>query len=118
MLSVCSTSSLGMVATTTATQKFDARRLPGVSYPLGFFDPLVITYQSGAVATYGCTHKRSQVTLVSNTPVFHDHPEIETSQQLELFDLSQFQLRYVSRRPPNRKHPPGDATQFLIQGLG
>lgn len=43
MLSVCSTSSLGMVATTTATQKFDVRRLPGVSYPLGFFDPLGFT---------------------------------------------------------------------------
>ena len=26
-----------------------------------FFDSLVITYQSGAVATYACTHERSQV---------------------------------------------------------
>jgi hypothetical protein len=83
-----------------------------------FFDSLVITYQSGAVATYACTHERSQVVSVSNAPVFHDHPEIETSLQLELFDLSQFQLRYVNRRPPNRKHPRGDATQLLIAGLG
>ncbi len=80
-----------------------------------FFDSLVITYQNGAVATYACSHERSQVISVSNNPVFHDHPEIETSPQLELFDLSQFRLRYVSRRPPNRKHPRGNAIQLLFQ---
>ncbi len=63
---------------------------------------------------YGCSHERSQIISISNTPVFHDHPEIKTSTQLELFDLSQFHLRYVSRRPPNRKHPRGKATQLLI----
>jgi hypothetical protein len=83
-----------------------------------FFDSLVITYQSGAVATYACTHERSQVASISNAPVFHDHPEIKNSPQLELFDLSQFQLRYVSRRPPNRKHPRGNAIQLLMEGLG
>ena len=82
-----------------------------------FFDSLVITYQSGAVVSYGCSHERSQITSISNTPVFHDHPEIETSPQLELFDLSQFQMRYVSRRPPNRKHSPGNAVQLMIKGL-
>ncbi len=83
-----------------------------------FFDSVVIMYQSGAVATYACTHERSQVASVSNTPVFHDHPEIEPTRQLELFDLSQFQLCYVSRRPPNRRHPRGDTTQLLMTGLG
>ena len=82
-----------------------------------FFDSLVITYQSGAVVSYACSHERSQVNSIPNTPVFHDHPEIKTSAQSELFDFSQFQLRYVSRRPPNRKHPTGNATQLLIQGL-
>ncbi len=82
-----------------------------------FFDSLVITYQSGAVVSYVCSHERSQATSIPNTPVFHDPLEIKTSAQLELFDFSQFQLRYVSRRPPNRKHPPGNATQLLIQGL-
>ena len=83
-----------------------------------FFDSLVMVYKSGTVASYECTHERSEVTSVSNTPVFHDHPGIEPTAQLELFDLSQFQLCYVSRRPPNRKHPPGNATQLVIEGLG
>jgi len=83
-----------------------------------FFDSLVIVYKSGTVASYECTHERSEVTSVSNTPVFHDHPGIEPTAQLELFDLSQFQLRYVSRRLPNRKHPPGNAIQLVIEGLG
>jgi hypothetical protein len=83
-----------------------------------FFDSLVITYQNGAVATYACSHERSQVTSVSNNPVFHDHPKIKPSAQLELFDLSQFQLRYVSRRPPNQKYPRGKGTQLWIENLG
>lgn len=83
-----------------------------------FFDSLVITYRSGAVATYACTHERSQVASVSNTPVFHDHTGIKPTRQLELFDLSQFQLRHVSRRLPNRKHPSGNAVQLMIKGLG
>ena len=83
-----------------------------------FFDSLVIVYQSGTVVSYECTHERSEVSSVPNTPVFHDHPGIEPTAQLELFDLSKFQLRYVSRRPPNRKHPPGNATQLVIEGLG
>ncbi len=82
-----------------------------------FFDSLVITYQDGAVASYSCIHERSQVTSVPNNPVFHDHLEIKPSAQLELFDLSQFQLRYVSRRPPNQKYPPGNATQLMMGGL-
>ena len=82
-----------------------------------FFDSLVITYQSGAVVSYSCSHERSHIASVSETPVFHDHPGIEPIKQLELFDLSKFQLRYVSRRPPNRKHPPGNAIQLMIEGL-
>ena len=83
-----------------------------------FFDSLVIIYRAGSVASYSCIHEQSQVISVSNNPVFHHHTEIKTSAQLELFDLSHFQLRYVSRRPPNRKHPCGDAIQLLIAGLG
>ena len=82
-----------------------------------FFDSLVIIYQSGTVASYACTHECSQVASIPNTPVFHDHPGIEPTAQLELFDFSQFHLRYVSRRPPNRKHPSGSATQLMIEGL-
>ena len=54
---------------------------------------------------------------VSDTPVFHDHPGIEPTKQLELFDMSQFKLGYVSRRRPNRKHPTGNATQLVMEGI-
>jgi hypothetical protein len=83
-----------------------------------FFDSLVVVYHSGTVVSYECSHERSEVSSIFNTPVFHDHPGIESSKQLELFDLSQYQLRYVSRRPPNHKHPAGRATQLMIEGLG
>jgi len=83
-----------------------------------FFDSLVVVYKSGVLASYECNHERSQVTSVSNDPVFHDHPGTESSRQLELFDLSGFLLRYVSRRPPNRKHPRNNAVQMLIEGIG
>ena len=82
-----------------------------------FFDSLVIVYHSGTVVSYECSYERSEVSSISNTPVFHDHPGIESSRQLELFDLSQFQLRYVSRRPPNHKNPTEKATQLTIKGL-
>ena len=82
-----------------------------------FFDSLVVIYQSGTVVSYACIHERSQISSVPNTPVLHDHPGIESTRQLELFDLSQFQLRYVSRCPPNQKHPPGNATQLVIEGI-
>jgi hypothetical protein len=82
-----------------------------------FFDSLVVVYKSGTLASYECAHERSQIVSVSNTPVFHDHPGIESAKQLELFDFSQFQLRHVSRRPPNQKHPPGNATQLEIEGI-
>jgi transposase InsO family protein len=83
-----------------------------------FFDSLVVVYHSGTVVSYECIHERSEVSSIFNTPVFHDHPGIESSKQLELFDLSQFQLGYVSRRPPNHKNPVGSATQLVIEGLG
>jgi hypothetical protein len=83
-----------------------------------FFDSLVVTYSSGTVVSYACTHERSQVASVSDIPMFHDHPGIEATKQLELFDISQFKLRYVSRRPPNRKHPTGNATQLVMEGIG
>ena len=82
-----------------------------------FFDSLVVTYKSGAVVSYACAHECSEVASVPNTPVFHDHPGIELTKQLELFDISQFKLRYVSRRPPNRKHPTGNATQLVMEGI-
>ena len=74
-----------------------------------FFDSLVIIYHSGTVVSYECDHEGSTVSSLSNTPVFHKHPEIEATTQLEFFDMSQFQLCYVSRRAPNKKHPPGNA---------
>ena len=83
-----------------------------------FFDSLVIVYHSGTVVSYECSHERSEVSSIFNTPVFHDHPGIESSKQLELFDLSQFQLRYVSRRIPNQKNSSGNADQLVIDGLG
>jgi len=82
-----------------------------------FFDSLVIVYHSGTVVSYECSHERSEVSSIFNTPVFHDHPGIESSKQLELFDLSQLKLRYVSRRPPNQKHPTGNGIQLVIEGL-
>jgi len=59
----------------------------------------------------------TEVSSILNTPVFHDNRDIESSAQLELFDLSGFQLRYVSRRPPNQKHVSGNAQQLIIEGL-
>jgi transposase InsO family protein len=83
-----------------------------------FFDSLVVVYHSGTVVSYECSHERSEVSSIFDTPVFHDHPGIESSKQLELFDLSQFQLRYVSRRLPNQKNVSGNADQLVIDGLG
>jgi len=54
---------------------------------------------------------------VKNTPVFHEHPGIEPSPQLELFDVSQYQLHYVTKRPPYRKRMRRDARQLLIEGV-
>ena len=83
-----------------------------------FFDSLVVIYRSGTVVSYECIHEQSEVSSILNTPVFHDNRDIGSSAQLELFDLSGFQLHYVSRRPPNQKHASGDAEQFMIEGLG
>lgn len=82
-----------------------------------FFDSLVVVYRSGTVVSYECIHERSEVSSILNMPVFHDHRDIESSAQLELFDLSGFQLRYVSRRPPNQKHISGKAEQLMINGF-
>jgi len=82
-----------------------------------FLDSLVVVYRSGTVVSYECVHERSEVSSVLNTPVFHDNRDIESSTQLELFDLSGFQLRYVSHRPPNQKHASGNARQLIIEGL-
>ena len=57
-----------------------------------FFDSLVIIYQSESVVTYACSHEHSEINSVFDTPVFHDHPGIEPTKQLELFNLSKFQL--------------------------
>jgi len=82
-----------------------------------FFDSLVVVYRSGTVVSYECVHERSEVSSILNTPMFHDNRDIGSSAQLELFDLSGFQLRYVSRRPPNQKHASGNAEQLIINGL-
>lgn len=83
-----------------------------------YVDSLVVTYQSGTVVSYHCLRERNQITEVENAPVFHDHSGIEHSPQLELFDLSEYELRYVSKRPrAKRKRCKVDATQWLIWGI-
>lgn len=82
-----------------------------------FFDSLVVVYQSGTVVSYECSRERGEVSSIFNTPVFHDHPGIEPSKQLELFDLSMFKMRYVGCRPPNQKYPTGNGVQLVIKGL-
>ena len=53
---------------------------------------------------------------VNPSPLFHDNRQIPPSLQLELFDLSSFSIRYVKRRPPNRKRKqfPTDAVQLVF----
>lgn len=77
-----------------------------------FLDSLVVTYKSGTVVSYACSHERKERIQISNDAVFHDHPRIEMSGQLELFDLSVFPRRYVSERAPYRKRIRRDASQF------
>jgi transposase InsO family protein len=79
-----------------------------------FFDSLVIIYQRGAVVSYGCLQSQSELIEVEKHPVFHEHPEMERSTQLELFDLSGFDHLYVIRRQPYRKRhkPKPDAVQL------
>jgi hypothetical protein len=80
-----------------------------------YLDSLVVTYLRGTVVSYHCLREQRRITEVENAPVFHDHSGIEPSPQLELFDLSEYQLRYVSRRPRSRrKRYKADATQLLI----
>ena len=80
-----------------------------------FFDTLVITYRSATLVSYECVHHNSQIESVKNTPVFHEQSGIDDSPQLELFDLSGYQLRYVYRRPPYRRNRiKADATQLVI----
>lgn len=68
-----------------------------------FFNSLVVIYQSGAVISSECTHSPCQMAVVKDTPVCHEHPSIDPSPQLELFDLSPWKGRYVTKRPPYRK---------------
>jgi hypothetical protein len=86
-----------------------------------FFNSLVITYRSGAVVTYQCSYEETgaKITSVESIPVLHDHSGIEKSPQLELFDLSDFNMRYVTKRPPYRKRRrcPIDAVQLLLEGI-
>ena len=81
-----------------------------------FFDSLVVTYQRKTVVSYAISFLRSEVIEVSNTPVFHEHPGIVPSPQMELFDLLAYPFRYVYRRPPYRKRQKyqTDATQLEI----
>lgn len=80
-----------------------------------FFDSLVVTYRSGTVVSYACSHKRREIVAVANDAVFRDHPGIEVTGQLELFDLSQFPRRYVNRRPPYRKRRRKPKLQLLFE---
>lgn len=89
-----------------------------------FFTSLVVTYKSGAVVTYQCSYEKmgAKITSVDSTPVFHHNSEIEESPQLELFNISDFSegMRYVTKRPPYRKHRifPIDAIQLVMEGIG
>ncbi|MBI1929507.1 transposase family protein [Candidatus Poribacteria bacterium] len=84
-----------------------------------FFDSLVVTYRSGSVVSYAPqTHQKSQVTAIQNTPVFHQHHGIDDSPQLELFDLSSYPLRYVTRRPVyRRRRSQRDASQLTSREI-
>ena len=66
----------------------------------------MVTYKSGTVVSYACSHEQRTIHSVALEPVFHQHPGIDVSPQLQLFDLSRFPRRYVSRRPPYRKRRP------------
>lgn len=88
-----------------------------------FFTTLVIVYKSGAVVSYRYSTEKSKAEIVEilNSPVFHDNSRIEESPQLELFSVADLKqpLRYVSRRPPNRKRRSFrcDATQLILRGI-
>lgn len=81
-----------------------------------FFDSLVILYQSGSVVSVDKAHEQHEIASIANDPIFHEHPGIEESPQLELFNVAAFGLRYVTRRPPNQKRRklPKEATQLEI----
>jgi hypothetical protein len=89
-----------------------------------FFTSVVVTYKSGSVVTYQCSYeeKGAEIASIERTPVFHDHPGIEKSPQLELFDVDDVTDRrcYVTRRPPYRKRRrfPINTTQLVIEGIG
>jgi len=87
-----------------------------------FFTSLVVTYKSGSVVTYQCSHeeKGAEIASIERTPVFHDNSGIEKSPQLELFDFDDDRMRYVTIRPPYRKRKrfPIDATQLVLAGIG
>lgn len=79
------------------------------------FDSLVVTYEDGAVVSYKCTTEQGEMVQVENAPLFHDHPQISDSPQLELFDLSNYQLRYVTKRPAYQsKRFKRDAIQLAL----
>jgi hypothetical protein len=37
-----------------------------------FFDSLVVVYHSGTIVSYECSHEKSDVSSILNTPVFHE----------------------------------------------
>jgi transposase InsO family protein len=80
------------------------------------FDSLIIIYRSGAVVSYECIHEENEIQSVQNTPVFHDHQRIQPSLQLELFDLSAYELHYVTQLPPyvRKSYPSVDAIQLTF----
>ena len=83
-----------------------------------FFDSLVVTYRSGSVVSYECTQEKNQIADIKNRPVFHQHSGVEESPQLELFDLSRYELRYVTFLPAYpRKRYQKDAYQLTINEI-
>ena len=81
-------------------------------------DSLVVIYRSRPVVSYQCTRIKREIKSVQNMPVFHQHRKIEASKQLELFDLSGYELRYVTRRRSYQKRRlKVDAIQLTIDEI-
>ncbi len=81
-------------------------------------DSLIVIYQSRPVISYQCTRDSSEIESVENIPAFHQHRKIEPSKQLELFDLSDYDLRYVIKRPAYHKRATrADAIQLTFDEI-
>jgi transposase InsO family protein len=83
-----------------------------------FSSNLVVTYNGSAVVTYLYEEQTvdSHPLSIDNSPLFHDNRQIPQPLQFELFDLTEFELRYVVKRPAyrRRKKIPHDAVQLTF----